>query len=319
MKIGITIIAAIIAIPILIGGLAEALANALFGSNSTQPSQVALDDIPSDYLALYQQATAVCPGLDWSILGAIGKIETNHGRSALPGVADGTSNAAGARGPMQFLQSTFDSVIARHPLTPGGKNPPSPWDKHDAIYAAAYYLCDSGAPKDLRKAIFAYNHADWYVNQVLAQAQKYGQTMPGTGDCTKIQAPTAAVTTAITFACSQLGRPYQWGGDGPAAGDAGFDCSGLTMQAYHAAGITLPRTAQAQYNTGPLVPTGQPLLPGDLIFYGTPNHVHHVGLYLGAGKIVHASTFNEPVKISSYRWNGDDFLAASRPVVVSRV
>ncbi|MDX8030999.1 bifunctional lytic transglycosylase/C40 family peptidase [Lentzea sp. BCCO 10_0856] len=317
MKIAVAAVAAIIAVPILIGGVGQAVVKALFGS-STQPSQAALADIPADYLTLYRQATSVCPGLDWSILAAIGKVETNHGRSPLPGVSSG-ENYAGAGGPMQFLQSTFDGVIARHPLPAGGATPPSRYNPHDAIYAAAYYLCDSGAPKDLRKAIFAYNHADWYVDEVLAQAKKYNDALIGTGDCNNIQAPTPAAIMAINFACGQLGLPYVWGGNGPADGHAGFDCSGLTSAAYNAAGIKLPRTAQTQYNAGPLVPAGQPLLPGDLVFYGTPGNVHHVGLYIGAGKMVHAPTFGQPVQVSSYRWNGDDYLAASRPTGDARV
>lgn len=97
MKIAIAALAAIIAVPILIGGIGQAIVKALFGSGSTQPSQEALADIPADYLTLYQAAAPVCPVLDWSILAAIGKIESNHGRSTLPGVADGTSNHAGAR------------------------------------------------------------------------------------------------------------------------------------------------------------------------------------------------------------------------------
>ncbi len=314
MKIAIAAIAALITLPILVGGIGEAIVTALFGGGNTQPSQEALADIPPDYLALYQQAATVCPGLDWSILAAVGKIESNHGRSTLPGVADGTANYAGAEGPMQFLQSTFDSVVARHPLPPGGKSPPSPWDKHDAIYAAAYYLCDSGAQQDIRKAVFAYNHADWYVDEVLAQAKQYGNAVVGTGSCTSIQAPNSATTMAITFACGQLGLPYVWGGNGPAGGDAGFDCSGLTKAAYGAAGIPLPRTAQAQYDAGPMVPAGQPLLPGDLVFYGTPTNVHHVGLYIGAGKMINAPTFGQLVQIASYRWAGDDYLGASRPI-----
>jgi cell wall-associated NlpC family hydrolase len=91
------------------------------------------------------------------------------------------------------------------------------------------------------------------------------------------------------------------------------------MAAYNAAGIALPRTAQTQYNAGPLMPTGQPLLPGDLVFYGTPGNVHHVGLYIGAGKMLHAPDFGQPIQVSDYRWNGDDFLAVSRPAVDSRV
>ncbi|GAB3902073.1 C40 family peptidase [Kibdelosporangium lantanae] len=66
---------------------------------------------------------------------------------------------------------------------------------------------------------------------------------------------------------SQFGKPYVWGGDGDA--ESGFDCSGLTRTAYQAAGITIPRTAQTQYNAGPLLSPDAPLLPGDLEFFGT--------------------------------------------------
>ena len=68
---------------------------------------------------------------------------------------------------MQFLQPTFDNVIARHPLPPGGASPPSRYNPHDAIYAAAYYLCDNGAHdgRNLYHAIFTHNHADWYVRR----------------------------------------------------------------------------------------------------------------------------------------------------------
>jgi uncharacterized protein YycO len=310
VKIAIAALAAVVALPLLIGGVGQAIVKGLFGNSSTQPSNEALSDIPGEYLALYQAAAPVCPGLDWSILAAIGKIESDHGRSPLVGVANGTENYAGARGPMQFLQSTFDSVVARHPIAPGGQTPPSPWNKHDAIYAAAHYLCDSGAQKDIRRAIWAYNHADWYVDDVLAQAKKYGDAMTGTGDCNNIQAPNAVAAKAIAFACDQLGEPYVWGGNG----ETGWDCSGLVTAAYKAAGIAIPRTTQPEYEAGPLVPAGQPLIPGDLVFYGLPSNVHHVGLYLGAGKMVHAPTFGQPVQVSPYRWSGDDYLAASRPI-----
>jgi cell wall-associated NlpC family hydrolase len=89
----------------------------------------------------------------------------------------------------------------------------------------------------------------------------------GTGDCDHIQAPNAAALAAINYACGQRGLPYVWGGNG--AQDGGFDCSGLSKAAYAAAGISLPRTAQTQYDAGPPVPAGQPLLPGDLVFFGT--------------------------------------------------
>lgn len=283
-----------------------------FGSSSTQPSRAALTDIPSDYLALYMDAAATCPGLDWSVLAAIGKRESDHGRSTLPGVPRGTKNEAGARGPMQFLLPTFQSVIAKHPLPKGGATPPSPYNKHDAIYAAAAYLCDSGARdgKNLPGAVKTYNHDDSYVSQVLAQAQTYASDKEFGADTT----PTTAALQAINYAQGQLGLPYEWGGNGPGTGDAGFDCSGLTTAAYAAAGITLPRTAQAQYDAGPRVPAGQQLKPGDLVFYGNPDGgIHHVGLYTGDEQMIDAPRPGEAIRIEPYRYRGDDYAGATRP------
>jgi hypothetical protein len=92
---------------------------------------------------------------------------------------------------MQFIQSTFDGVIARHTIPPGGATPPSRYNTHDAIYAAAFNLCDNGARdgRGLYAAIWNYNHADWYVKKVLAQAKQYADVATvGTGDCNAIQA-----------------------------------------------------------------------------------------------------------------------------------
>lgn len=284
------------------------------GAGST-PSPQAREDIPPELLVLYQDAASDCPGLDWSVLAAIGKIETDHGRSPLPGVRAG-ENSAGAGGLMQFLGPTFQGVVARHRLPDGGASPPTRYNPSDAIHAAAHYLCDSGAPADLRAAIFAYNHADWYVDQVLDQAARYRATTgSGGGECHTVAAASPAAAQAISFACGQLGQPYVWGGNGPAI-NGGWDCSGLTQAAYTAAGITLPRTTYDQIHTGPRITENQ-LTPGDLVFYGTAdNNVHHVGLYLGAGKMLHAPTFNEPVQISDYRWRGDDYYAATRPAAI---
>ncbi|MFI5586305.1 lytic transglycosylase domain-containing protein [Amycolatopsis sp. NPDC051758] len=182
-------------------------------SSASAPNNLA--DIPADYLGLYREAAETCPGLDWAILAAIGKIETDHGRSKLPGVHSGM-NSAKAAGPMQFLQPTFDSVVAHHPIPPGGAHPPSRYNPHDAIYAAAAYLCDSGARdgRDLHAAIFAYNHAEWYVKKVLTQADSYRQAGRGQGDCISVPAPNRAARNAIEFACDQRGLPYMWGGNG---------------------------------------------------------------------------------------------------------
>lgn len=124
-------------------------------------------DIPGDYQTLYQ-AAPLCSGLSWQVLAAVGKIETDHGRSSLPGVHSG-KNSAKAMGPMQFLGPTFAGVRKRHPDV--GANI---YDPAHAIPAAAYKLCDDGGNKNnIRKALFAYNHSTQYVNDVLAQARKY--------------------------------------------------------------------------------------------------------------------------------------------------
>lgn len=121
-------------------------------------------------LRLYQAAAQTCPGLSWTVLAAIGKIESDHGRSTAPGVHSG-ENFAGAGGPMQFLAGTW----AAYGVDGDGDGVANRYDPADAVYGAANYLCGSGAgnPGSLRRAIFAYNHADWYVNEVLALAARY--------------------------------------------------------------------------------------------------------------------------------------------------
>ena len=125
--------------------------------------------------------------------------------------------------------------------------------------------------------------------------------------------PGTAAARAIEFALAQRGLPYVWGGDGPLNGEGGFDCSGLTTAAYAHAGLALPRTAHTQYYAGPHVPADAELMPGDLVFYGVPERVHHVGLYLGGGQMVNAPRRGKPVQVAYVRYAGDDYLGATRP------
>lgn len=130
----------------------------------------AVADIPPGLVGVYQAAAATCPGLDWTVLAAIGKIESNHGRSTLPGVHSG-QNSAGAGGPMQFLAATW----AAYGVDGNGDGIADRYNPVDAIYGAAHYLCANGAgdPRRLRGAIYRYNHAGWYVTEVLDQAAAY--------------------------------------------------------------------------------------------------------------------------------------------------
>jgi hypothetical protein len=133
-------------------------------------SATARADIPPQYLRLYQRAARGCPGLPWGVLAAVGKLESDHGRARLPGVRSGW-NAAGAAGPMQFGIGVGRAGNAWARYGRGG----NVYDPRDAIPAAARYLCAHGARggRDVRGAVFAYNHSAAYVAQVLAVAHRY--------------------------------------------------------------------------------------------------------------------------------------------------
>jgi peptidoglycan DL-endopeptidase CwlO len=119
--------------------------------------------------------------------------------------------------------------------------------------------------------------------------------------------PAPGWRTAVAYAYAQLGKPYRWGGAGPVY----FDCSGLTMRAWDAAGIYFPHLAQYQYDLTERIPLSD-ALPGDLIFYGTPSNVHHVGMYIGGGEMIDAPEQGQNVSISSIYWS--DLLGAGRVI-----
>lgn len=102
--------------------------------------------------------------------------------------------------------------------------------------------------------------------------------------------------SAIRYALSQLGTPYRYAMSSPGRG---FDCSGLTAYAWGKAGVSLPRNSRRQYNALPKVPK-ELAQPGDLIFTGSP--IHHVGIYLGGGRMVHAPQTGDVVKVGPIRW-----------------
>ena len=192
---------------IIIGGIA--------GGRSAGASPLALADIPADYLAGYQVA-AERYGIDWAILAAIGKIECDHGRAQAAGCnPPGTVNAAGATGPMQFLGSTWRAGTP--PMTVPAIGPPTSstsegyaadgdgdgladvWDPLDAIAGAARLLRANGAPADYERALLAYNHADWYVREVLEIATGYRGLAP--------KSPSVAIGSPDGSVAVVLGNP----------------------------------------------------------------------------------------------------------------
>ncbi len=136
----------------------------------------------------------------------------------------------------------------------------------------------------------------------LSTADKTAQKDTG-GKAPVVKAASSAAQKAVDAALSKLGSAYVYGATGPST----FDCSGLMQWAYKQAGITLPRTSSAQAGFGTSVPRDQ-LQPGDLVAYYSP--VSHIGMYIGDGKMVHAPTSGDVVKISPLL---KEYAGATRP------
>ncbi|WP_155352139.1 C40 family peptidase [Acrocarpospora pleiomorpha] len=115
---------------------------------------------------------------------------------------------------------------------------------------------------------------------------------------------------AAQWALNQLGKPYVWAADGPGS----FDCSGLSMRAWERAGVDLDHWTGTQWTSGPHVPLSQ-LRPGDLLFFGRvssdPGTIHHVGIFIGRGLMVHAPQTGDVVRTASI-WRRD-LVGATRP------
>jgi hypothetical protein len=183
-----------------LGPVVEASSNPL----DPEPSEFAMEDIPPLLLEQYRLAGRSCPGLPWTVLAGIGKVESNHGRfggatmaadgdisppilgplldGSMPGTRAIPLPAGGspwhshttydrALGPMQFLTDTFQ----RYAVDGNTDGAASPHNAIDAIHSAAAYLCGpSGEVTDLRRAILTYNRSETYVDQVMEYAGRYG-------------------------------------------------------------------------------------------------------------------------------------------------
>jgi hypothetical protein len=138
----------------------------------------------------------------------------------------------------------------------------------------------------------------------------------GIGQQTAAAAPGAPAAVAVRFALAQLGNPYRWGADGPGS----YDCSGLVQTAYRAAGVGLPRVSRQQYGAGRQVSL-RALRAGDLLFYAKDTSdrrtIYHVGMYLGAGRMVEAPNRRAPVRIASI-WRPGLLARATRPAAGPR-
>lgn len=284
-------------------------------------SAEAANSIPANYLKWFQ-LVGLQYNIPWTVLAGIGKVESDDGRTTLPGVTSG-SNSFGAAGPMQIgIGGASSDTWATVATDENGDGTASVYDPADAIAGAAKYLVEHGAQQSIPTAIFAYNHADWYVQEVLSSASTYatggftiadvtpnggsaaaasaaGQSCTQNSVLASFVAPNATVATAVNYAEAQLGKPYLFGGTGPDS----FDCSGLVMMAYRAAGVNIVRTSEEQWATLPHVAASK-VLPGDLVFFiggdGTPTSPGHVGLVIAKNTMIEAYATGTPIRISTF-------------------
>lgn len=255
-----------------------------------------------------------------------------------------------AVGPMQLVTPTFkvwaDGYGGKHDEYEGGR-----WQPRANIRAGArafagklsgldptknaniwigverYYGSNSQALNDdYRRKVQAvykstYAAIETSVDEA-AKAQKGGVVKTITvrddhGAAFDVEVPDVAplsVKKAVTYALKQRGKPYQWGASGPNT----FDCSGLAKAAYQAGGVSLPgRTTYDFVKKGALTPvTKDNLLPGDLVFFATGSDVHHMGMYLNDGHMIHAPHTGDVVKITAINqgYYREHYWGARRPV-----
>ena len=257
--------------------------------------------IASNLLAIYEQAAGnyQLGASGWAYLAAINEIETSFGHNL-------SVSTAGAVGWMQIMPATWAQYeVSADPAKPGA--PPDPDDPWDAIFTAARYLQASGAPADWPAAIYAYNHADWYVSQVQQLAQHYAQTAgvgsailatdtASAGGCVTAGPTTPGPTARILpdgLAASPLDAPAQVQAAITAGNRiidtsystertpnmlstvmASYDCSGSTDFVLYQAGLDAPQVDIGDGIAGD---------SGMLESYGDPGPGHWITVYASAG------------------------------------
>lgn len=227
------------------------------------------DEIPADYVPWLEKAASryhLGPQ-GFAVVAAIHKVESDFGRSPLPGVRSGT-NSAGAAGPGQFLFSTW----ATYGVDANGDGRKDIYSIPDSVFATANYLHASGAPGNWPAAIFAYNHAEWYVQEVLEIARGFGATEVCTPSSVAQLGPLPAEALArVQYVAKWIEARrihYCWGGGhgpkpGPSPGSGefcgpgvkGLDCSGavrwlLVLSGYPDPGGLVSNELGAHYPSG---------------------------------------------------------------------
>ena len=290
-----------------------------------------------------------CTGMRWQILAGVGSVESDHGATVTIS-SDGTTDppfigprldGSGAGGNLTPHYDTddgrwdgdeeYDRAVGvtqhlpanweRYGVDATGSGEADPHNVYDSVASTAVELCQSGPVgesvdfsdrSDLEEALFRYNPAGWYVDQVMAEIDHYDAEHPGNSSgVTGLGSATGIA--AAEWALEQVGKPYVWGGTGPDS----FDCSGLTQKAWEAAGHQIPRVTTDQFNHGARV-SWEELRPGDLLFFnrGPDPQPGHVTMYIGDGEMVNAPSTGQDVRVDpiDMPYYADAFAGAVRPV-----
>ncbi|MGG0587763.1 bifunctional lytic transglycosylase/C40 family peptidase [Priestia megaterium] len=281
-----------------------------------QISKVGEGQIPKEYIPIYKAAGGKY-NIPWTLIAAIHRVETNFGQ-------DLNTSSVGAIGHTQFMVKTWvgwsfpggtrlgDASIPKETLmNPAaiskyggfgvdgdGDGKADPYNVTDAMYSTANYLAANGGDSgNYQKAVFAYNHASWYVSRVMGFMKEYTN---GSVEAVSIKGGSvkgsAAIEKAIKVGSSIVGKsPYVWGG-GRNQGDITarkFDCSSYVRWAYSSAGVDLGPVSATTTDTlvklGEVVKVSE-MKRGDVIFFDTYKINGHVGIYLGDGKFLNDSS-----------------------------
>jgi cell wall-associated NlpC family hydrolase len=281
-----------------------------------QISKVGEGQIPKEYIPIYKAAGKKY-NIPWTLIAAIHRVETNFGQ-------DLNVSSVGAIGHTQFMVKTWigwsypggtrlgdvgvsketlmnPAIISKYGgfgVDSNNDGKANPWDVEDAMYSTANYLAaNGGASGNYQKAVFAYNHATWYVSRVMGFMNAFSsgsvEAVSIKGGSTK---GSAAIEKAIQVGSSIVGKsPYVWGGGRNQSDIAArkFDCSSYVRWAYSSAGVDLGPVSATTTDTlikrGKVVKASE-MKRGDVIFFDTYKINGHVGIYLGDGKFLNDSS-----------------------------